>query len=189
MPTPRPHSKDLPLLELKKLLQSPIHEFRLISLIIEALQFAKADGKKRKELYDFYLKNIKFINNWDLVDASAEHIVGRYLLDKPTDILQKLAKSQSIWERRISIISTFSFIKKGQYKETFKVAQTLLLDKEDLIQKAVGWMLREVGKRCGREFLVEFLKNRYKTMPRTMLRYSIEHFPQEERQNYLKGLV
>jgi 3-methyladenine DNA glycosylase AlkD len=174
--------KDLPLSEVQKLISSPYHEERSIAIQILVLQYPK----NPKNIYDFYLKNTEFINNWDLVDISAPNIVGNYLLDKPRDILDKLAFSDSLWERRIAIISTFSFIRAGQPKDTFRIAKTLLSDKHDLIHKAVGWMLREVGKRCGEKQLTDFLDANIKNMPRTALRYSIEKFPEEKRQHYLK---
>lgn len=178
-------SRELPLKEIEKLLASPYHEARLTALLIMVAQFQRAKTEeKRKELYEFYLKHTACINNWDMVDCSAEHIVGGYLLDKDKTILRKLAKSKSLWERRISIMSTFHFIKKGQAEDTLKLAKMLLRDKEDLIQKATGWMLREVGKRCSKEKLNAFLDTH--TLPRTMLRYAIEHFPEDERQTILK---
>lgn len=142
---------------------------------------------RRKEIFEFYLKNTKCINNWDLVDSSAHKIVGAYLLDKDRSILYKLAKSDNLWERRIAIISTGQFIGNKEFKDTFQIASILLDDKHDLIQKAVGWMLREVGKRVSKKELENYLLTRYKTMPRTMLRYAIEHFPPENRQKYLRN--
>lgn len=180
--------KDVPLTDVKKLLKSKVHEERLISLLILVHNFKKADEKQQKEIYDFYLVNTQYINNWDLVDLSADKIVGGYLKAKDRSILQKLARSKNIWERRISIISTFQFIKDLQeYEDTFAVADILLHDKHDLIQKAVGWMLREVGKRVSQEKEESFLQTRYKTMPRTMLRYAIERFSQEKKIQYLHG--
>lgn len=181
--------KDLSLSNIQKLLTSKIHEERLIALFILVHQYKKAPEKKKKTIYDFYLKNTKYINNWDLVDSSADKIVGEYLVDKPKDMLYTLAKSEDLWEKRIAIIATYAFIRKGEHKETFKIAEMLLYDKHDLIHKAVGWMLREVGKRCSREVLIVFLAKHYKSMPRTALRYSIEHFPQDSRKKYLTGTV
>jgi 3-methyladenine DNA glycosylase AlkD len=175
----------LPLKETEKLLASPFHEARLTALLILVAQFKKTrTEEERKALYEFYLGHTRFINNWDMVDCSAEHIMGGYLLDKSKTVLKKLAKSKSLWERRISIMSTFHFIKKGRPEETLKLAEMLLHDKEDLIHKATGWMLREVGSRCSRELLKAFL-NTY-TLPRTMLRYAIEHFAEDERQAILR---
>ncbi len=182
--------KDLQLNDVLALLKSKIHEARLIALLILVHKFQKGDQEQRYKIYNCYLSNTKYINNWDLVDLSADKIVGAYLLDKDRDILEKLAMSTSIWERRISIIATFQFIKeKKEYKDTFKISKILLFDKHDLIQKAVGWMLREVGKRVSEAKEEEFLKPVYKKMPRTMLRYAIERFPEEKRLRYLKGQV
>ncbi|MFA6136393.1 MAG: DNA alkylation repair protein [Candidatus Paceibacterota bacterium] len=179
---------DLSKSEVGKILKSKIHEERLIALLILVEKFSKGDNKKRKEIFDFYLKNIKYINNWDLVDLSADKIVGAYLLDKDKNILLKLVLSKNIWERRISVISTFNFIKNGKFDWTLKISKILLNDSHDLIQKAVGWMLREVGKKS---IAVEktFLNKYYRKMPRTMLRYAIERFSEKERQKYLKGVV
>jgi 3-methyladenine DNA glycosylase AlkD len=176
--------RDLSLSEIEKLLASKYHEVRLTALLILVDQFKKSRSEEeKKRLFDFYLSHTAFINNWDMVDCSAEHIIGGYLIDKDKSILYKLAKSQDVWERRISIISTFHFIKKGECNDTLRIAEILLQDKHDLIHKAVGWMLREVGKRCSREKLVTFLNTH--TLPRTMLRYAIEHFPKEERQIFM----
>ncbi|MDH5716453.1 MAG: DNA alkylation repair protein [Spirochaetia bacterium] len=170
------------------LIQSKMHEERLIALFILIQKYNKGDVKIKKEIYEAYLKNTNYINNWDLIDTSAEHIVGNYLIDKDKTILYKLAESKSLWERRIAIMATFHYIKNKNYKETYKIAEILLNDDHDLIHKAVGWMLREAGKR---DFKLEenFLKKHYKNMPRTMLRYAIEKFPEELRQMYLKGKV
>ena len=174
--------------EAEHLLKSPIHEERLLALFILIRIYSKAEEVIKKNIYELYLKSTKFINNWDLVDVSAEYIVGDFLLDKGKNPLYQLAKSKNLWDRRISIMSTFCFIKRRQYSETLKVAKTLLNDKEDLIHKAVGWMLREVGKR-DISLEEEFLKAHYKKMPRTMLRYAIEKFPETKRQGYLKGKI
>ena len=174
--------------EAEHLLKSPIHEERLLALFILIRIYSKAEEVIKKNIYELYLKSTKFINNWDLVDVSAEYIVGDFLLDKGKNPLYQLAKSKNLWDRRISIMSTFCFIKRRQYSETLKVAKTLLNDKEDLIHKAVGWMLREIGKR-DISLEEEFLKAHYKKMPRTMLRYAIEKFPETKRQGYLKGKI
>ena len=179
--------RDLPLVEVEKLLQSKIHEERLTASIILVDQFKKADDATKKDIYDFYLRNTRYINNWDIIDGSAGYIVGEYLVGKDKSVLTKLAKSDSIWERRMAIISTFAFIMRGEPTETLKIAAILVLDDHDLIQKAVGWMLREVGKRCSQEAEEDFLKEHYKTMPRTMLRYAIERFDEPKRQAYMKG--
>jgi 3-methyladenine DNA glycosylase AlkD len=177
--------KDLSLADTKSLLHSKIHEERLLALFILVGQFEKADQTRRKKIYDFYLSNTKFVNNWDLVDSSAPYIVGSYLDEKPKDILRKLALSSSVWERRIAMVSTGYYINKGEAELALEIAEILLQDKHDLIQKAVGWMLREIGKKCGREVLESYLNKYSPIMPRTMLRYAIEHFPAEKRQNYL----
>jgi len=175
--------QELPLIQVEKLLKSPIHEQRLLALIILVLNFPKGN---QTEIYRLYLQNTKYINNWDLVDLTAGHIVGAYLWDKNRAILYKLVRSKSLWERRIAIIATFYFIRNNQFQDTLKIAKALLGDQHDLIHKAVGWMLREVGKR---DLKVEesFLKKYYSVMPRTMLRYAIERFPETKRQSYLRG--
>lgn len=179
--------KNLSLPDIQKLLQSKEHEFRLTALIILVDQFKLAYEKRKKEIYNFYLKNTKQVNNWDLVDSSASYIVGAYLDGKNTKPLVRLAKSKILWERRIAIVATFYSIQKGQSKNTFDIATLLITDKHDLIQKAVGWMLREVGKRSGRTTLESFLKKHYKKMGRTTLRYAIEHFSKKDRREYLQG--
>ena len=143
---------------------------------------------KQDKIYNLYLKNTKYINNWDLVDSSAHHIVGAYLENKDRSILVKLSKSKLIWDRRIAIIATAYFIQNKHYKDTLRISKTLINDKEDLIHKAVGWMLREIGKRDLNEE-VTFLNRHYKNMPRTMLRYAIEKFSKAERNKYLKGTI
>ena len=146
-----------------------------------------SDDGGKKILFKKYLENTQYINNWDLVDLTADKIIGNYLFDKPKDILYSLAASENLWERRISILATFDFIKKGFYEETLKIAKILLNDRHDLIHKAVGWMLREVGKRCSQEVLEQFLLANYKQMPRTMLRYAIERLPEPLRLQYING--
>ena len=174
--------------EVEHLLKSSIHEERLLALFIIISIYSKGEEAVKKGIYELYLNNTEFINNWDLVDASAEYIVGDFLLNKGKNPIYRLAKSQNLWERRISIMSTFYFIKRGQYSETLKISKILLHNKEDLIHKAVGWMLREVGKR-NLPLEEEFLKEYYKEMPRTMLRYAVERFPESMRQRYLKGKI
>jgi 3-methyladenine DNA glycosylase AlkD len=178
----------IPLTETTQLLQSPIHEERLLALLILVRAFANGDERFKETIYHLYLDNTQYINNWDLVDLSAVYIVGAFLMEKSKKPLYALAKSNSLWERRIAIIATFYFIKDGELTESMKIARMLLSDKEDLIHKAVGWMLREVGKR---HLATEerFLKEHYKKMPRTMLRYAIEKFPEPKRQRYLKGKI
>jgi 3-methyladenine DNA glycosylase AlkD len=175
----------LPLSEIQKVLKSKIHEHRLAALLILVKKFLKSDEKVQKQIYKLYLANTKHINNWDLVDSSAEHIVGGYLADKDKSILKKLAKSKLLWERRIAMLATFHYIKKGRAEDAFEIAEMLLKDEHDLIHKAVGWMLREIGKRCSRPTEETFLKKYYKTMPRTMLRYAIEHFPTNLKKFYM----
>jgi len=183
--------KNLDFVSIETLLKSKIHEERLIALLILVHNFSRGDEDIKKQIYDFYLSNTKFINNWDLVDLSAYKIVGLYLLNRgPVKnipfILVKLAKSKSVWERRIAVISTFQFIKNNRLSESLKIAQILLQDDHDLIHKAVGWMLREVGKK-DLKTEIGFLDKHYKKMPRTMLRYAIERFPQKLRKSYLKN--
>ena len=180
--------QSLPLKETLKLLKSPIHEERLLALIILVLKYPKGSEASKKAIYKAYLKHTKYINNWDLVDLTAPNIVGCYLANKSKKPLYKLAKSRLLWDRRISILSTFYFIRNNQPKDTLKIAKILLSNKEDLMHKAVGWMLREVGKRSENTEKT-FLKRHYKIMPRTMLRYAIERFPESIRQAYLKGKV
>jgi 3-methyladenine DNA glycosylase AlkD len=179
---------ELPLTEVKPILGSKYHEIRLLSLFILVDQFSKGDQKKKKSIYQLYLKSTGFINNWDLVDSSAHHIIGPYLIDKSKALLDELAQSDLLWERRIAIMSTFHYIKNDKFSDTLRIAEMLLSDKEDLIHKAAGWMLREIGKRRlpSEE---TFLKKHYHNMPRTMLRYAIEKFPEPKRQRYLKGAI
>jgi len=174
--------------EAVQLLRSPIHEERLLALLILVRSFSKGDERFKEKIYHLYLGNTQYINNWDLVDASAAHIVGAFLMEKNKKPLYALAQSSDLWERRIAIMATFRFIKGGEFAETLKIARMLLSDTEDLIHKAGGWMLREVGKRH-RATEEQFLKAHYKKMPRTMLRYAIERFPEHRRQRYLKGKV
>ena len=171
-----------------QLLSSEFHEERLFSLLILVLQFFRGNEEERQTIYERYLKNTRFINNWDLVDSSAGQIVGAYLLERSRDPLYRLARSKNLWERRISIIATFYFIKRNDVDDTLKLSEILKQDPEDLIQKAVGWMLREIGNR-NRATEERFLSKHYREMPRTMLRYAIEKFPEDKRQAYLKGKV
>ena len=170
--------------DIEALLKSGIHEQRLTALLILIIKYKKADLSEKQKIFDFYLKNTKFINNWDLVDLSAPNIVGHFLFDKDKFILIKLSKSSDLWKKRIAMVSTYFFIKNNQFDITLAVAENLLNDKHDLIHKAVGWMLRETGKRS---LLTEekFLKKYYKNMPRTALRYAIEKFPEHKRKFYL----
>ncbi len=178
----------LPLIDTLVLLRSKVHEERLLALILLTEKFRKGSAEQRTEIYRLYLENTRYINNWDLVDCSALYIIGPYLQHRSREPLHLLAHSESVWERRIAILATFHFIRQGEFDETFKIAETLLLDSEDLIHKAVGWMLREIGKRDMRRE-EEFLRKHYQNMPRTMLRYALEKFPEELRQHYLKGTI
>ena len=178
--------KTIPLSVAEKLLKSEYHEVRLYALLLLVFRFSESRVDKQDEIYHLYLSNIQYVNNWDLVDSSAHHIVGAYLENKDRSVLYDLSKSNSLWERRIAIMSTFFFIKNNQFDDTLHISEQLLSDQEDLIHKAVGWMLREIGKR-DLAIEVEFLKAHYQKMPRTMLRYAIEKFNKEERQKYLNG--
>ncbi|MFC1598057.1 DNA alkylation repair protein [Patescibacteria group bacterium] len=177
--------RDLPLVEVEKLLQSPIHEHRLTALFILVDQFNKADEAGKARIYKLYLKNTKYINNWDLVDSSAHFIVGGYLLDRPRDVLYKMARSRDLWKKRIAVLATFMFIREDDFKDALRISEILLQDEHDLIHKAVGWMLREVGNR-DQATEEKFLKKHHKKMPRTMLRYAIEKFDEKKRQAYLE---
>jgi len=179
--------KGISLEEIKTLLISKIHEYRLTTLFTLILKYKKAGVKIRKEYFDFYLKHTKYINNWDLVDVTCRDIVGEYLLDKDRTILYRLAESKDLWKRRIAIISTYAFIRKNQFLDTLRVAEILIQDKHDLIQKAVGWMLREVGKR-DLKTEEEFLQKYCRKIGRTTLRYAIEKFPEKKRKFYLNNL-
>lgn len=171
------------------LLASEIHEERMLALLIWVRQFEKGDAQTKKTIYDTYLQNTSLINNWDLVDASATSIVGGWLFEQPDrSRLTELAVSESLWERRIAMIATFYFIRRNHFDDTLTIATQLLSDREDLIHKAVGWMLREMGKR-DLAILEGFLQKHYCVMPRTMLRYAIERFPEDRRQQYLKGTL
>lgn len=174
--------------DIDQFLKDRVHEYRMTALAMLCHKYRKSDIKTRKHIVGFYLKHTKNINNWDLVDCSAGHILGDYLLDKNKTIIYKLAKSKNLWEKRIAIIATSAFIGKSQFTDTLKIAQILIGDSHDLIHKAVGWMLREVGKKSLKTE-EQFLKKYYRKMPRTMLRYAIERFPEKQRQKYLKGLI
>ncbi|MCB9802392.1 DNA alkylation repair protein [Candidatus Nomurabacteria bacterium] len=182
---------DLSLVDVLQLLHSSIHEDRLCALLILVEQYNKGDLKKQKQIFQAYLKNYQYINNWDLVDLSAPKIVGAYLFVHPQEknILEKLAQSNNLWKKRVAMVSTFYFIYQGQSAETIKLAKILLNDSHDLIHKATGWMLREVGKRCEQKILLDFLNQHYQKMPRTCLRYAIERLPEKTRQAYLKSLI
>jgi len=170
--------------EIVRLLKDKRHEVRLCALLILVDQFKQADESARKKIYEFYLARLNLVNNWDLVDLSAYHIVGEYLMDKDRKILRRLAKSKHLWTERVAIVSTFAFIRKGQLQDTFEIAEILLKHPHDLLHKAVGWMLREAGKR-NEVALKRFLEENAMVMPRTMLRYAIEKFDERERKRYL----
>jgi len=180
------HEKSISLEDVQFLINDPIHEVRLAAIFILVNKFTKTkDENEKKDIYEFYLDNIRGVNNWDLVDGSAAQIVGGYLFDKERSKIYELVKSNSLWEQRIAMIATFYFIRRNQFEDTFQIAEILLHHPHDLIHKAVGWMLREVGNR-DIEQLETFLNQHYATMPRTMLRYAIEKFPEPVRQAYLK---
>ena len=179
---------DLDIFSIQDLLNSKIHEERLLALLILVNNYQKSGEEQKYKILQFYLQNAKQINNWDLVDLTADKILGHYLQDKPKDILYQLASSNSLWEKRIAIISTFHFVKNNQFQDTLQISEILLNDKHDLIHKAVGWMLREIGKRS-LPTLEAFLKQNLKEMPRTALRYAIEKFSENKRQKYLNGKI
>lgn len=170
-----------------ELLTSPFHEARLFALLILVAKYSSGSvGAEQRTIYRSYLNHTEFINNWDLVDCSAEHIVGAHLFGRERNPIYRLVRSRSLWERRIGVMSTFHFVKRDDFTDTLAVAELLLHDREDLIHKAVGWMLREVGKR-NLNVEKEFLAKHCRKMPRTMLRYAIERLPQNERESYLHG--
>lgn len=175
---------DLPLDQVKELLHSKVHEERLVALLILVQKYAA--GSEREKVVEFYLENIRQVNNWDLVDTSAPGILGTHLMDGDRKLLHRLAKSENVWERRIAIVSTLHFIRKKDFADTFRIAGMLLSDTHDLIHKAAGWMLREVGKK-DQAALEAFLDRQYRAMPRTMLRYAIERLPEAKRRRYMKS--
>ncbi|HTG02052.1 MAG TPA: DNA alkylation repair protein [Nitrospirota bacterium] len=180
--------RDAPESAVVSLLASEYHEERLLALLILVQQFFRGNEQRKKRIYTLYLKNVRCINNWDLVDLSAPNIMGAWLADKSRKRLHQFARSKNVWKRRIAILSTFAFIRNNNFSDTLTISKTLLRDEHDLIHKAVGWMLREVGKRspAAEE---SFLKQHYRTMPRTMLRYAVERFPEAKRKRYLEGKV
>lgn len=177
--------KDLELADVKNLLESKVHEERLIALLILISQFEKSSDPQKELLYKFLLQNIKNVNNWDLVDFAAPSLIGEHLLDKDKKILYTFAKSANLWEKRIAIVATLTFIRKGNLDDTLKISKILLGDKHDLIHKAVGWALRELGKK-DQELLEDFLTKNIRNLPRTTLRYAIERFQEKKRQKFLK---
>lgn len=180
--------QDISLLEVKKLLTSKYHEERMCAIFILVKKFENDDVKFKKEIFDIYRKNTKYINNWDLIDLSAPKIIGKYLYNRKKDLLYEFASSGNLWKKRIAIMATFYFIGQNSFADTLKIAKILQKDGHDLIHKAVGWMLREVGNRS-RKTEEDFLKIHYKNMPRTMLRYAIEKFPENRRKAYLLGKI
>ena len=182
------HHNTANLASVARLLDSEYHEERLFALLLLIQLYQRADEVGQQAAYDLYLDNTRRINNWDLVDLSAQYLVGRHLEQRPRKVLHQLARSELLWERRIAIVATHHFIRRNDFADTLKIAKALLQDEHDLMHKAVGWMLREVGKR---DLACEevFLKQHYRTMPRTMLRYAIERFPEPKRRNYLEGKV
>ena len=179
---------DMPLAITRQMLKSPYHEERLLGLLILVRKYARSDEAGKERIYRLYLNNRCSINNWDLVDVTAEHIVGAYLMNREKTPLYRLARSRNLWERRIAILATFHAIKQDRFADTLHISTMLLSDEEDLIHKAVGWMLREVGKRDLRTE-ERYLQKHYRQMPRTMLRYAIERFPEAKRQRYLHGKI
>jgi 3-methyladenine DNA glycosylase AlkD len=178
-------NKHTPLPELQKLIRSEYHEARLCALLIGVEQFKRSTEKERLALFNFFLKNTRYANNWDLVDVAYPHVIGAYLLDKDRSVLYELAQSASLWEQRISIVSTVIFIRNYEFIDTLALSELLLSHKHDLLHKAVGWMLREVGKR-NRDLLTDFIEQNSRKMSRTTLRYAIEHYPEDERQYFLR---
>lgn len=180
---------ELSVKDIRSLIKSKIHDERALGLLILVYRYEKNKSEKEREkVYKIYISLFKYINNWDLVDCSSPHIVGKYLMDKDRAVLYTWIRSDHLWTRRIGMLANWWFVRKGDLKDVFKMAKILLQDEEDLMHKAVGWMLREAGKK-DRTQLEEFLVKNYKKMPRTMLRYSIEKFPETLRKKYLKGLV
>ena len=179
---------DLPLVGVDKLLKSKIHEFRLIGLLILVDKYEKAINRaEKRQIVDFYLAHAASVNNWDLVDLSVYKILGDFLLaeKQALKVLEKLAASKNLWERRMAMVATYAFIKKGKAEQTLRLAEKLLHDEHDLMHKAVGWMLREMGKRVSKRYLTDFLDSHYRLMPRTALRYAIEKLSPRERERYL----
>ncbi|MCB1144675.1 MAG: DNA alkylation repair protein [Leptospiraceae bacterium] len=186
----REYHRELNLSDLEEIVSSPYHEERMFALLVLVYKYKSRSNSKesKKSIFDFYLKHMNFINNWDLVDVTAPHIIGMHLLDKDRKVLYRLAKSKNLWEKRISIISTFPFINSHEFDDSLNISDILLKDEHDLIHKAVGWTLRNIGiKNLQTE--IEYLKPRYKTMPRTLLRYAIEKFEPSLRKKYLLGEI
>ncbi len=180
--------KELNFTDIERLLAGKFHEERMIGLLILVYKYKAGDESNRGKIYRFYLKNWKSVNNWDLVDVTVPHVVGDYLLNHDCHVLYEFARSNNLWKKRIAVLATFPFIKQKKFADSLKIAEILLNDTHDLIHKAVGWMLREIGK-VDLPMEETFLKKHYQQMPRTMLRYAIEKFPEQKRQKYLKGTV
>lgn len=176
---------ELPLSEVKKLLESRVHEERLFALLVLVGQYRRGEERRRDEIHRFYLEERRYVNNWDLVDTSAGTIVGEHLFGRSTRLLDSLARSESVWDRRIAMIATFYFIRHDRFDEALRIAGKLLRDEHDLIHKAVGWMLREIGKRDPAAEMA-FLERHAAEMPRTMLRYAIERFPPAQRKRLME---
>ncbi|MFC1710718.1 DNA alkylation repair protein [Nanoarchaeota archaeon] len=172
--------------KVQQLLKSKIHEHRLVAILILVQKYKKANEDDKARIFNLYLKNTKYVNNWDLVDLSAPNIVGDFLFDKKRNFLYDLAESKNLWEKRISILATFAFIKKGEFQDSLRITKILLEDEHDLIHKAIGWMLREIGKK-DQKILENFLQKYYNQLPRTTLRYAIERFEEKKRLRFLKG--
>jgi len=177
----------LRLADVRELLRSRLHEHRFTALEILVFQYEAGDEETKRKLFEFYLKQARYVNNWDLVDTSAPYIVGEHLVSRPRDVLYRLAKSPNVWERRVAIVATAAFLKIGDLTDTFRISALLLRDKHDMIHKAVGWMLREAGIRS-EPALLNFLERNYSTMPRTALRYAIERISGARRRRILKGI-
>lgn len=176
----------LSLPKLQKMLHSKVHEYRLTALLILCLKYENSnDENEKSRIADFYIKNIRYVNNWDLVDLSAPNILGKFLIEKDKKVLYKLAESKNPWERRVAIVSCYEFIKRNKFEEALRISKVLLRDKDDSVQKAVGWMLREIGKRELKKE-EDFLKRYHTIMPRTMLRYAVEKLPDKKKRGYLK---
>ncbi len=175
----------LPLEEIEQMLQEPIHEYRSVALQMLVMRFKPKRSTEKEQIIDLYLKNLDYVNNWDLVDMSASHLLGAWLYDKDHDLLIKLANHENIWHQRVAIVATHYFIKHAEFETTFKIAEILLHTPEDIVQKGVGWMLKEIGKR-NEASLTPFLDKFYKEMPRTMLRYSLEKVAPETKRFYMK---
>ena len=181
--------RNLPLAQVEILLTSPVHEERLTALLILVDQFTRGDDRTRGRIFRLYMRRLRFVNNWDLVDSSAAQIVGGWLADRPRDLLDRLARSQHLWSRRVAMIATFHFIQRGDHRDAIRIATILVNDGHDLIHKATGWMLREVDKRASPAALKAFLNRHAATMPRTMLRYAIERLPEVERRRWMSRAI